>query len=256
MIRGGILGYMTKEVGSKKKFAVFDIDGTLYRWQLYHELVQTLAFAGVFPKNAFAELDMRWNKWRGGEMSFEDYEAYVRKVMNKNLPLIPLATFEAACEKVVKQSAHKTHHYPRNLLKELKAKGYTIIAITGSQQELIERFGAKYGFDIVMGALYERLDGRFTGRIERMIVGRKPEILHDIVEQYGLSWGESLAIGDSDGDATLLELVERPIAFNPSEGLFERAKTEGWSIVIERKNIAYTLEKRNDELVLASTIVY
>lgn len=239
-----------------KKFAVFDIDGTLYRWQLYHELVQTLAFADVFPKNAFAELDTLWNKWRGGDIGFDEYETFVVSIMVKNLPLVPLAVFETACDKVVEQSVHKTHHYPRQLLRDLKSQDYTIIAITGSQQELIERFGARYGFDITVGVLYERQEGHFTGQIERGTIGRKPEILRELVGEHGLSWEGSLAIGDSDGDASLLEMVEKPIAFNPTEGLFERAKREGWSIVLERKNIAYRLESKGEELVLAETTVY
>lgn len=240
----------------QRKFAVFDIDGTLYRWQLYHELVQELAFAGVFASQAFHEINNRWNKWRGGEISFDEYEQYVVKIMVKNLPLIPINTFEAACDKVVEQSQHKTHHFPRQLLKDLKNQGYTIIAITGSQQELIERFGKHYGFDIVVGAIYERENGRFTGKIIRPTIGRKPEILRQIVAENNLGWVKSLAIGDSDGDASLLELVEQPIAFNPSAGLFERAKSEGWPVVIERKNIAYKLEKQSNAFVLAETIIY
>lgn len=241
---------------SKRKFAVFDIDGTLYRWQLYHELVQELAFAGVFAARAFHELSDRWNKWRGGLMSFDEYESYVVEVMMKNLPLVPISTFEAACDKVVEQSHHKTHHYPRQLLKDLKNQGYAIIAITGSQQELIQRFGKHYGFDIMVGAIYERNNGRFTGKITRPTIGQKPKILHQIVSEHNLSWDGSLAIGDSDGDASLLELVEQPIAYNPSAGLFERANAEGWPIVVERKNIAYKMEKQGDALVLAQTIIY
>lgn len=239
-----------------KKFAVFDIDGTLYRWQLYHDLFQTLALEGAFDENAFEDLNEQWNKWRGGEISFDEYERFVVQTMTKNLPLVPIDAFEAACRDVVEHSGHKTYHYTRTLLSTLKQQGYTIIAITGSQQELIEQFGARYGFDIVVGALYERRDGRFTGVIQRPTMGKKAEILHQLVQEHDLTFSGSVAIGDSDGDAALLELVEQPIAFNPSEGLFERAKTEGWSIVIERKNIAYTLEKRGDELVLADTIVY
>lgn len=241
---------------SKHKFAVFDIDGTLYRWQLYHDLFQTLALDGVFDEHAFEDLNEQWNRWRGGEISFDEYELFVVQTMTKNLPLITTDVFDAACDDVVKHSAHKTYHYTKTLLRDLKQQGYIIIAITGSQQELVERFGVKYGFDVVVGALYERKDGHFTGTIQRPTMGKKAEILHKLVEEHGLTFRESLSIGDSDGDAALLELVEQPIAFNPSEGLFERAKKEGWPIVIERKNIAYRLEKHGTELVLADTIVY
>lgn len=240
----------------KRKFAVFDIDGTLYRWQLYHELVQALALADVFPQNAFTELQARWNRWRGGDLFFDQYEKFVVETMTKNLPLIPLATFDAACDRVIEQSAHKTHHYPRDLLKELNAKGYVTIAITGSQQELIDRFAKRYDIAIAIGAEYERVDGRFSGKIIRPTIGHKPEILKEIVKKESLSWENSLAIGDSDGDASMLELVEQPIAFNPSAGLFDRSKKEGWPIVLERKNIVYKLEKQADALVLAETVVY
>jgi len=239
-----------------RKFAVFDIDGTLYRWQLYHELVQTLALEGVFPENAFHEIDDKWNQWRGGELSFDDYEQFVVGVMVNNLSRVPIATFEAACDKVIEQSAHKVHHYTKALLEGLKTEDYLIIAITGSQQELIDRFAKRYGIDVAIGAMYERDGDYFTGAISRRTMGRKQDILHELISEHDLTFEGSLAIGDSDGDATVLELVEQPIAFNPSEGLFERAKKDGWPIVIERKNIAYRLEKQGDGLVLAETIVY
>lgn len=238
------------------KFAVFDIDGTLYRWQLYHELVQVLALEGVFSENTFREIDDKWNQWRGGEISFDEYETIVVDTMSKNLPQVPLDRFEAACDEVVNESGHRVYHYSKHLLKQLKEQGYSIIAITGSQQELIDRFAKRYGIDIAIGALYERDKSHFTGVVTRATMGRKQDILQGIVEQYNLSWEGSLAIGDSDGDAAILELVEQPIAFNPSAGLFEIAKKRGWPVVIERKNIAYRLEKHGDELVLADTIIY
>ena len=239
-----------------KKFAVFDIDGTLYRWQLYHDLVRTLALEDIFPKTTFQEIDDKWNQWRSGQLSFDTYEKFVVDVMTHNLKSIPVATFEAACDSVIKHSAHRTHHYTRTLLEQLKSKNYTIIAITGSQQELIDRFAARYDIDIALGALYERSGGHFTGRIARPTMGRKAELLKELVSKHGLTWKESVAIGDSDGDAAVLELVEQPAAFNPSVGLFERAKTEGWPVVIERKNIAYRLEQSPHGLVLAETIIY
>ena len=241
------------------KFAVFDIDGTLYRWQLYHELVETLANDELLPTESAQMLRDVWNEWRGGVISFDKYERAVVNVMIENLPKVSIIDFESACNKVVRKSAHKTHYYTRNLLTKLKKKGYKIIAITGSQQELVDRFGERYGFDIVVGAKYERDGDHFTGKTEVMTIGKKPEILRKIVKENNLSWGDSYAIGDSDGDASILELVENPIAFNPSPGLFERAKKDGWPIVIERKNIAYILglgKNSKEELLLKDTIVY
>ena len=239
-----------------KKIAVFDIDGTLYRWQLFHELVEELTRAEVFPDNTFREVDTAWNDWRGGSLHFHSYESLVVETLMKYLPLIPVKTFEAACDKVIAQSSHKLHAYPKQLLKNLRADGYTIVAISGSQQELLNRFAAKHDIDIAIGAVYERKDGHFTGETSRMTIGHKATILQDLVSEHDFTLDDSVAIGDSDGDIELLSSVEEPIAFNPSEGLFEHAKTAGWSIVIERKNIAYRLERKDDALILAETIIY
>lgn len=239
-----------------KKFAVFDIDGTLYRWQLYHELVEYLALGNKLPKDAAIRLNEAWNSWRGGDLSFDRYEKVVVGTMVENLPKIAIGDFEAACDAVINNSAHKTYYYTRTLLHTLKSEGYCIIAITGSHQELIDRFGKVYGFDIVVGAKYERRGDRFTGKTEVVTVGRKLDILRDIIDEHGLSWDGSYAIGDSDSDASLLEVVKNPIAFNPSKGLFERAKMEGWPIVVERKNIAYIFKKNKEQLVLQETTIY
>lgn len=241
---------------STKKIAVFDIDGTLYRWQLFHELVEELTRAEVFPDNTFREVDTAWNDWRGGNLHFHGYESLVVETLMKYLPLIPIKTFEAVCDKVIAQSSHKLHAYPKQLLKSLRNQGYTIVAISGSQQELLDRFAAKHDIDIAIGAVYERKDGHFTGETSRMTIGRKAVILQELVNEHGFSLEGSVAIGDSDGDIELLSAVEKPIAFNPSEGLFEHAKTASWPIVIERKNIAYHLERKDDALVLAKTIIY
>lgn len=239
-----------------RKFAVFDIDGTLYRWQLFHELVQELTLANVFPSNTFRDIDQAWNDWRGGEMSFHDYETLVVDTLSRYLPLVPATVFDAACDKVVAQSGHKLHAYPKSLLQSLKKEGYVIVAISGSQQELLDRFAARHGIDIAIGAVYARSGDRFSGVVERMTIGRKEEILRELIASEGFDETDSLAIGDSDGDVPLLSTVARPIAFNPSAGLFNHAKEAGWPIVIERKNIAYRLERQGETLILAYTTTY
>lgn len=82
---------------------------------------------------------------------------------------------------------------------------------------------------------------------------RKPEKLNELVTKHGASWTDSIAVGDSEGDIPMLSAVERPIAFNPTKMLFDKAKEQGWSIVIERKNMVYRLEPSDGSYLLAQT---
>lgn len=244
-------------MSEKRKLAVFDIDGTLFRWQLFHEMVGELTLAKVFPSNSYRQIDDAWQQWRGGELPFGEYEKLVIDTLIGYLPLIPVATLEAAAKKVVEQSGHKVHYYTHKLLQKLQNEGYYTLTISGSQQELLDIFAKRYKFDDWIGVKYERNGGGYTGKIERVTYGRKAELLKEHLASHPeLTLKDSLAIGDSDGDIDLLEIVDNPIAFNPSEGLFKAAKKNGWPVVLERKNVGYRLEPQNGNYILAETVVY
>jgi len=49
------------------------------------------------------------------------------------------------------------------------------------------------------------------------------------------------AVGDTEGDIPMLELVDNPICFNPNKVLFDQAKRMGWSVIVERKDVIYDL---------------
>lgn len=232
------------------KFAAFDIDGTLFRWQLFHELVFTLKGMGCFDDETSKGLDEAFLAWRSWKMPFDEYEMYVVRAIENNLASLPPTGFDRAAHTIVKKSGHKVYKYTRDLIATLKDEGYHLIAISGSQQEIIEPFAELYGFDGCIGALYERKDGMFTGDKIRHVPGNKATLLREYVASHGLSFSGSIAVGDSAGDIAMLEIVEQPVAFNPAHNLMEHARAQGWKIVIERKNVAYELGKGQDGLYL------
>jgi len=239
-----------------KKFAVFDIDGTLYRWQLYYSVVFELRKQGVFSEDVALKIDEQYRKWQGKEASWADFSRPVVDAFLQNLGSIDLAEYRKACDAVIKNESHKVYAYTLNLLRQLKRDGYTLVAITGSQHDIAQPFADKYHFDYCYGEIYTTHEGKFSGEIET-IYNRKDEIVRRFLAEHPEhSLAGSVGIGDSHWDAKMLNLVENPIAFNPDEGLFAIAKEKGWAIVIERKNIAYKLEKHGTELVLADAVVY
>lgn len=236
-----------------KKFAAFDIDGTIFRWQLYHELFDALVEDNLIsPEDAANVLDAREN-WRKRSAEYEEYEHTLVNVMQKAIVGIDEKAFHAIADKILQEKGHHVYRYTLDLLKQLQTKGYTTIAISGSYHELVERFCQLHKIDIAVGRKYEVVKGRFTEK-SLSVFGRKNEILKELVEEHGLDWAGSYAVGDSGGDITMLELVENPIAFNPDQTLRAVATERGWPIVIERKSLAYRLEKGSDgTYVLAQT---
>jgi HAD superfamily hydrolase (TIGR01490 family) len=240
-----------------RKFAVFDIDGTLFRWQLFHELVFELSHEGCFPEDVSLKLTQAFAQWRGQSTTWDEYEQQVISAISDNITNIPTKQLEVAAKIVLNKSGNNVHAYTANLAKNLKAKGYYLLALSGSQQEIAEIFAKKHGFDQCIGMVHGRTDAEtYSGVIERFVVDKKGTLLKSFVSTNNLSFKDSYGIGDSSSDIPVLELVEHPIAFNPNELLLETAKQNGWDIVIERKNIAYTLSKKGEIYGLAKATAF
>lgn len=242
---------------TNKPIAVFDIDGTLFRWQLFHELVFKLSEKGYLPPDVSESLNIAFKDWRGLKASWADYEDKVVSAIENNITNISPKDFENAAQEVVEASGHKVYAYTANLALNLKNKGYYLLAITGSNQEIAEIFANKHGFDDCIGALQNRNHkGEFDGTYARSTYNQKGKILLDYVNSNKLTLKGSYAVGDSSGDIDTLNLVDNPIAFNPSQELLEAAMQHGWPIVIERKNIVYTLTKKSNQYVLSDTKIF
>lgn len=226
-----------------RPFAVFDIDGTIIRWQLYHALGDQLAQAGYIDSNAFQQVQkarMDWKR-RAGEDSFQEYETALVGVFDQALVGLKVTEFAAAADKVFDKYKEQVYTYTRDLIRELQTKNYVLFAISGSPSIIVKKLADYYGFDDFAATSYGIENGRFTGEQE-LSVGRKPELLAQLIAKHHAGLEKSIAVGDSEGDIDMLEMAERPIAFNPSKKLFQYASNRGWKVIIERKNMVYRLE--------------
>jgi HAD superfamily hydrolase (TIGR01490 family) len=225
-----------------QRFAVFDIDGTVIRWQLFHAIVGELVKRRQISPEAAVEIRdarMTWKR-REGEDSFKDYEHTLLHAYLGALSGMSVVQYQAAVENVFEEYKDQTYTFTRDLIRDLKEKNYLLFAISGSQQEIVDKFSEYYGFDDAIGTRLEQLDGKFTGKSETPVEG-KGVFLDKLLARHDISRDGSIAVGDSESDIPLLEAVERPIAFNPSAGLLEVAKEHSWDVVVERKNVVYHL---------------
>ncbi|MFO0882294.1 MAG: HAD family phosphatase [Candidatus Saccharimonadales bacterium] len=235
-----------------KPFAVFDIDGTLVRWQMFHAIVHHLGKQGyIDPKthNAIRAARMIW-KNRANSESFGHYETLLVHAYLNSLKTIDPAKYDVIVDEVFDEYKDQLFVYTRDLQKKLKKQGYFLLAISGSQDEIIQKLAKYHGFDDAVGAALIKQNGHYTGEIMTP-VHDKAKALDELVAKHGLHYKESVGVGDTGGDIPVLAKVERPIAFNPNIELFDAAKANGWDIVVERKNVVYQLQKANDGYQLA-----
>lgn len=223
--------------------AVFDIDGTVFRSSLLIELVERLIARGIFPENLreiYAEDEENWRNRTG------EYEAYTKKVVTvfaKNIKGISYGEVADIAGEIIEEKKHRVYRYTRDLIQELKEKGYFILGVSHSPKFIVDGFGYELGFDKTYGTFYGTgASDRFTGNIEdEHLIMNKSAILMRAIEKEGLTLTDSIGVGDTESDVSMLSLVAQAIAFNPNRVLYRTAKKNGWKIVVERKDVIYEM---------------
>jgi HAD superfamily hydrolase (TIGR01490 family) len=227
----------------KQKVAVFDVDGTIFRSSLLVKLVDTLIEKGIFPEKARREYERSHEQWLNRE---GDYQAYIDAVVvafRKHLKGVHYGAFSDAAGEMVEREWKRDYRYTRDLLKELKGKGYFLLAVSHSPKTVLDKFCPRLGFDKVYGMIYETgPQDCFTGAVlEEHLIFNKAAILKRAVEKENLTLAHSVGVGDTESDISFLEMVAKPICFNPNSRLYRYGKRMGWKIVVERKDVMYEL---------------
>ena len=226
-----------------KKVAFFDIDGTVFRSSLLIELVEKLIDEGVFPKEAKREYQTEFTLWRNREGTYESYMNAVVQTYMRHIKGVHYGDLADIGRLVVGEQTSFVYRYTRDLIAKLKRDDYFIVAISQSPKTILDEFCSAYGFDKVYGRIYEiGPQDKFTGEMTDVhLVENKANIVARVLEKEDVMIEESIGVGDTGGDISLLELVALPICFNPNKELFEYAKRHDWKVVVERKDVIYEL---------------
>lgn len=227
-----------------RKVAIFDIDGTIFRSSLLTELVEALLQEKILPARMKRSYENAYREWLDRKGAYQTYvDALVRAYL-KYVKGVRYADFEPVARRVVAFHKNRVYRYTRDLLRDLKKKRYYLLAISHSPKDMVHEFARAQGFDRFYGTVYEvDFKGLFTGKALHLdFIYDKARVLAHVVAEHGLTLKGSVGVGDTESDIPFLKMVDHPICFNPNTGLYAHAKRHGWKVVVERKDVVYTLK--------------
>lgn len=226
---------------TERKVAVFDVDGTIFRSSLLIQVVDKLIEKKAFPEEARNIYEQEHQHWLDREGDYQEYIDAVVRAFVGHLKGVHYSVLADAAEEVVKEQWKRVYRYTRDLLKDLKEKGYFLLAVSHSPKTVLDKFCPRLGFDKVYGMIYEIGPQEcFTGKVvDEHLIFNKANILKRAIEKESLTLEHSIGVGDTESDIPMLELVAQPICFNPNSKLFRHAKRMKWKVVVERKDVIY-----------------
>ena len=230
-------------MAGKRKVAVFDVDGTIFRSSLLIQVVDKLIEDGAFPPKARTVYEHEEERWLDREGDYQEYIDAVVEAFLKHLKGLHYSVLANAAEAVVEKQWKQVYRYTRDLLKDLKKRGYYLLAVSHSPKTVLDKFCPRLGFDKAYGTMYELGPQEcFTGEVmDPHLIFNKSAILKRAVEKEGLTLAHSIGVGDTESDISFLEAVAKPICFNPNAKLYRYAKRMKWDVVVERKDVVYEL---------------
>ncbi|MFH1125663.1 MAG: HAD family phosphatase, partial [Candidatus Altiarchaeota archaeon] len=149
-----------------------------------------------------------------------------------------------ACKYLKGLKRSQAEEYARNMVlmdgtqemvDTLRKKGIILAIITTGfktvMEILNERLGNAFKYVISNDLVFH--DGAATGEVKFSVMENemKATILRDLAVKEGIDMSETVAVGDSMGDQSMLDAAGLGIAFNPNEKLIEYAEKHDIAIV-------------------------
>jgi HAD superfamily hydrolase (TIGR01490 family) len=235
------------------KIAVFDIDGTVYREAMSFIVAEELIASFDFPEEEKLLDEARHiYKSRGSTEAYWAYNKTILDVFKKVLRRTTPPQLHEVIDDLLTRKRDYCYAYTTQLIKQYKDEGRTLVAISGSIADIVEPFAKPFGFDYVIASGLEVIDGKFTGERATETKLGKDQILRDLVKQHNLTLADSIGVGDTHRDISMLAVTENAIAFNPNAALYAEAEKRGWKIVLERKNMIYELSKASQGYMVSN----
>ena len=228
---------------NKTKIAIFDIDGTIFRKNLHFELINELVWMRAFPVRVREALTTTYTNWLEHQGTYEEYRRALVELYAEHIKGCSTEMVKRASTAVISFHQRRTYIFAEALINRLREQSYYILAISGSPQEIVEEYNHAYlKFDQVFGSVYEvDATGRYTGEASFEPSKDKSLVARQVITEQHLGFKDSLAMGDTESDAKILEIVETPIAFNPNQNLKAIADANAWRVIVEKKDMIYDM---------------
>ncbi len=211
--------------------AIFDLDNTLIGGDSDYLWGQFVCEQGIVDAAQFSALnDQFYADYKSGNL---DINAYLRFALGplKGQSRETLDRWHAQ----FMQSAIAPVMLPKaaRLIDNHRDRGDELLIITATNRFITEPIAQALGIPDILACEPETVDGKYTGEPTGIPSYKEGKItrLREWLEGRSTSLEGAYFYSDSHNDLPLLELVDKPVAVDPDEILYARAREMDWPVI-------------------------
>jgi HAD superfamily hydrolase (TIGR01490 family) len=215
--------------------ALFDLDGTLIPGDSDHAFGEFMIELGWVDADLYRRRnDEFYRQYLDGTLDIDAYVAFSTEAWRQR----PVAEQQVATQRFMAEViGPQMQPAAFELLQRHRDAGDLIAIVTATNEFVTRPIAEAFGIEHLLAVGLQRdAAGAATGRISGTPSFREGKItrvhewLHSLGHQLD-GFGHSVFYSDSTNDLPLLEIVNEPVATNPSPALEAIARERGWRIL-------------------------
>ncbi|MEU1073512.1 MULTISPECIES: HAD family phosphatase [unclassified Streptomyces] len=224
------------------RHAVFDLDGTLHPDVLGILLLRDLHAAGICAREPAERLFAFLRAFDHEQLHEPDRVGTAYRLHAQALRGCDARQVRDRARLLWERERHRVFAYAAPLLEELRARGTTLVLISGSPHEIVEQVARSLGFHRWRGAVLASRNGHYTGTYLHTpaMTDEKLALATELIGGEG-NLAHCAAVGNSSTDIELLAGVGHPVAFEAGPRLAAAARRHGWPLADRHTLTATTL---------------
>jgi HAD superfamily hydrolase (TIGR01490 family) len=213
------------------RLALFDLDNTLLAGDSDYEWGQFLVERGILERDEYeAQNRTYYEQYVAGTLDIHEYLGFALRPLAAHAPE-DLARWHA--DFMQSRILPMLGAPARALVRRHLERGDLCAIITATNSFVTAPIAREFGVAHLIATEPERVNGRFTGRVQGTPCFREGKVrrLDEWLGALGRrldEFAESSFYSDSHNDLPLLERVSRPVAVDPDAALGAEAARRGW----------------------------
>ncbi len=226
-----------------KSLAVFRIDRVVSRSDLLVRLIEECVQEGLFGVSAGRELQVVIEGRERGQKDEIAFRAALHKLFRMHIKGVSFEAFDEVVSFVAKREQSLVFTFALDQIQRARSEGCFVLGVSHAPKRLLDVFCDSLGFDKIYGRFYELgPTDKFTGNVEdEHLIENTANIVRRVVEQEKVDLKKSRGVGLSEEDIGFLDMMERPLVFNPTPKMHRHATLNSWPMVVEQNGVVYEM---------------
>ncbi|HMI82019.1 MAG TPA: HAD-IB family phosphatase [Solirubrobacterales bacterium] len=197
------------------RVALMDWDNTIRQGWTIRDWTLHLEGCGLVPAETLRDVDEVIDNYAAKQCTYTEMANTVLRALASGLKGQSAAVVADQAPSFIKGDRGNFYPFAAEALRELRARGLSLVVVSGAPEEVLDAAAEEYGFAKVRGSVLDVSEGRYVGTVKknRAVVEGKQAALGSLLgEQVA-----ALAIGDSEADLPLLERARLKIVVGDRE---------------------------------------